>query len=122
MTKKEMFNALLAMDSVKANAEIVEKIKNEIALLEKKSGAEKKPTKTQKENETFKKAILDYLKMVEKKAVRELMVEVKELEGLSTPKVSALITLLVKEGLIHKETVKKINYYSIVKEDNVGEE
>ena len=50
------------------------------------------------------------------------MVEVKELEGLSTPKVSALITLLVKEGLIHKETVKKINYYSIVKEDNVGEE
>lgn len=117
MTKKEMFNALLAMDSVKANTEIVEKIKNEIALLEKKSGAEKKPTKTQKENETFKKAILDYLKTVEKKAVRELMVEVKELEGLSTSKVSALVTLLVKEGLIQKETVKKINYYSIVGEE-----
>lgn len=116
MTKKEMFNALLAMDSVKANAEIVEKIKNEIALLEKKSGAEKKPTKTQKENEIFKKAIIDYLKTVEKKAVREMMTEIKELEGLSTPKVSALVTLLVNEGLIKKETIKKINYYSIVGE------
>lgn len=115
MTKKEMYMALLQMDEVKANEKIVEGLQHEIDLLEKKSGAEKKPTANQKENEGYKEVILEYLATAEKgKAVRDMMVEIPAFEGVSKNRVTALVTALHKEGLIQRETIKKINYYTLV--------
>ena len=53
ITKKDRFNQLLAIETVKQNTELVEFIKHEIELLEKKAG-KSGATKTQKENEEIK--------------------------------------------------------------------
>lgn len=115
MTKKELFNALLAMESVQENEEIKKGIEHELELLENKNNKKKKPTPNQLQNEVLKKAILEYIRENGKKAVRELIVEVESLNTLSTSKVSALVTALTKEHkLSNTETVKKIRYYDIV--------
>lgn len=111
-----MYNALLTIDAVKANAELVEGIQHEIDLLNKKASAERKPTKIQKENECLKLAITEYLRECgSAKAVKELLVEVPELVGLSTSKVASLVTALWDkgEGVLIRETVKKVNYYTL---------
>ena len=116
MTKREMYVALLAMDSVKAVPKIVEGIQHEIDLLNKKASAERKPTKVQQENENLKIAITEYLRECgSAKAVKELLVEVPELAGLSTSKVASLVTALWNkgEGVLNRETVKKVNYYTL---------
>ena len=116
MTKREMYNALLAMDSVKAVPELMEGIQHEIDLLNKKASAERKPTKVQQENEKLKLAITEYLRDTgATKAVRELMVEVPELAGLNTSKVASLVTALWNkgDGVLIRETIKKVNYYTL---------
>lgn len=115
MTKKELFNALLAMEEVQGNEEIKKGIEHEIELLESKNNREKKPTANQIQNEALKNQILEYIRENGKKAVRELIVEVESLNTLSTSKVSALVTSLCKERkLSNTETVKKVRYYDIV--------
>ena len=115
MTKKEMFNALLVMEEVQNNEEIKKGIEHELELLENKNNREKKPTEKQIQNGTFKEQIYAYIHENGKKAVRELMAEMEALIGLSTSKVSSLVTALVKEGKIYNvETVKKVRYYDIV--------
>lgn len=115
MTKKEMFNALLAMESVQENEELKKGLEHELELLENKNNREKKPTANQIQNEVLKNQILEYIQENGKKAVRELIVEVESLNTLSTSKVSALVTALTKEHkLSNTETVKKVRYYDIV--------
>ncbi len=116
MTKREMFNALLSLDVVLANEELVNGIKHELELLDNKAKAERKPTANQLQNEILKSAIVSYLTSVGiPKAVKELMAEMPELSGLSTSKVSALMTSLYNkgEGVLFRETLKKVNYYSV---------
>lgn len=115
MTKKEMFNALLAMESVQRNEEIKKGIEHELELLENKNNREKKPTEKQIQNNGFKEQIYAYIRENGKKAVRELMAEMESLVGLSTSKVSSLVTALVKEGKIYDAgVIKKVRYYDIV--------
>ena len=115
MTKKELFNALLAMESVQGNEEIKKGIEHEIELLENKNNREKKPTEKQIQNASLKEQIYNYIHEHGKKAVRELVVEMESLSSFSTWKVSALVTSLVNEGKLYNiETVKKVRYYDIV--------
>ena len=119
MTKREMFNLLLTFEDVKANQELVDSLNHELELLDKKSRAERKPTPNQVQNEILKTAIVNYLTEVETaKAVKDLIAEVPELAGLSTPKVTALVTALYNkgEGVLIRETIKKVNYYSVAGE------
>lgn len=115
MTKKELFNALLEMEEVQNNKEVKKGVEHELELIEIKSNRERKPTANQLQNASLKEKILEYIRENGKKAVRELIVEVEALSTLSTSKVSALVTSLVKEGkLSNTETVKKVRYYDIV--------
>ena len=115
MTKKELFNALLEIESVRENEEIRKGVEHELELIEIKSNRERKPTPNQIQNENLKKKILEYIRENGKKAVRELIVEVEELSTLSTSKVAALVTSLTKENkLYNSDTIKKVRYYNIV--------
>ena len=60
ITKKDRFNQLLAIEAVKTNAELVDFIKHEIELLEKKNTS-RKPTATQVENVAIGNKIVDLL-------------------------------------------------------------
>lgn len=81
----------------------------------KRNSAEKKPTKTQQENEHLKVAMLDAMaRKGEPTTIKELMVFM----GLdpmqtSTQKVSALMTQLVKAEQVEREVVKHVAYFKV---------
>ena len=112
MTKKEMFAEIRTI--VADNAEMVAFIDREIELLEKKSSAARKPTKTQIENDGFKAEILAYLTGVDApKSIKELQSEVESLSGLTNQRITHMLTDLVKGGALVKEYVKKTPFYSV---------
>jgi predicted transcriptional regulator len=112
MTKREMFAEI--RNVVIDNAEMVAFIDHEIELLNKKSSATRKPTKTQVENEAYKATILTYLAEVDApKSIKELQAEVADLAGLTNQRVTHMLTDLVKAGSLTKEYVKKTPFYSI---------
>ena len=113
MTKREMF---FAVRSAVANSpELLTFIEHEIELLDKKSSAKRKPTKTQLENTRFKEVILAYLTDVEVgRCIKDLQAEIPEISGLSNQRVTHLMTALVNENKVTKEYVKKTPFYSAV--------
>jgi len=112
MTKKEMYNEILAV--VTDNAEMVEFINHEIELLNRKSSAIRKPTKNQLENEGFKADIVDYLKDADApKTIKELQTAIPSLADLTNQRITHLLTDLVKAETLTKNYVKKTPYYSV---------
>ena len=112
MTKREMFNEILAV--VADNAEMVEFINHEIELLNRKSSAVHKPTKNQLENEGFKADIVDYLKDADApKTIKELQTAIPSLADLTNQRITHLLTDLVKAETLTKNYVKKTPYYSV---------
>lgn len=113
MTKREMFTAI--RNIVVDNEEMVAFIDHEIELLDRKSASEKKPTKTQIENDGFKAEIVAYLVIADApKCIKEIQAEVACLAPLTNQRITHLLTDLVKGGTVTKEYVKKTPYYSIV--------
>lgn len=112
MTKREMFNEILAV--VADNVEMVEFINHEIELLNRKSSAVRKPTKNQLENEGFKADIVDYLKDADApKTIKELQTAIPSLADLTNQRITHLLTDLVKAETLTKNYVKKTPYYSV---------
>ena len=112
MTKREMFTAIRTV--VANDAEMVAFIDHEIELLDRKSSATRKPTKTQVENDAYKATILAYLAETDApKSIKELQAEVADLAGLTNQRVTHMLTDLVKAGALTKEYVKKTPFYSI---------
>lgn len=124
MTKKENFGALRYIVENFVNDEIfadggtfastdknglLSFIDHEVELLSRKRSASSKPTKRQMENEAIKAHILDVLANGEMTAT-EVMKELDE--GLSLPRVTALLTQLVGNG-VHREKVKGKAMFSL---------
>ena len=112
MTKREMFTAIRTV--VANDAEMVAFIDHEIELLDKKSSATRKPSKTQIENDGFKAEILEYLAGADApKSIKELQSEIESLAGLTNQRITHMLTDLVKGGSLVKEYVKKTPFYSV---------
>ena len=113
MTKREMFAEI--RNAVIDNAEMVAFIDHEIELLDNKRSASKKPTKTQIENEDFKATLMEYFTRVDApKTIKEIQAEVQEMTDLTNQRITHLLSDLVKTGVVTKEYVKKVPYFSIV--------
>jgi hypothetical protein len=83
---------------------------------EKRNNADKKPTKMQVANAGVKELIVSVLRESEKAlTVSELMGAHADLSPMvvSTQKVSALLTQLVKAGEIQREEIKRKAYFSV---------
>ena len=121
MTKIEMFKNIRT--AVADNAEMVEFIDHEIALLEKKSSTPRKPTKTQLENERFKEAIFEFLSVEGiPHTIKEIVTYVEGLSELSNQRVTHLLTALRNEGKVRRTIVKKVPFYEVGKEEGIEEE
>lgn len=79
----------------------------------KRNAADRKPTKTQKENEGIKSDILDFLADGEAHTVTEIMQGVASLNGASNQKASSLVSQLVKSGAVVREEIKRKAYFKI---------
>lgn len=118
MTQRDYFNAIIAMAKgepaqVPAD-EIVAFAEGRIDALNRKS-ENRKPTKAQTENEALKAVIYDALVAFgEPKTVTEVIKGTDALVGLSTQKVSALLTLMQKAGKVDKVVDKRVTRYFAV--------
>ena len=113
ITKRDRFNQLLAIAEVKENPALVEFIKHELELLEKKNSSDKKPTATQIENEGIKEVILDTLSADKGLTITEMQKSNAELADLSNQKISALIRQLIADNLVVKEEIKRKAYFKL---------
>lgn len=115
ITKKDRYNELLAIEAVKANADLVAFIEHEKELLAKKNATngERKPTKTQIANEGIKAEILETLKgCASGVTCSELLKLNPSLAEYSSQKIVALIRQLVADGSATREVVKGKAYFS----------
>lgn len=102
ITKRDMFEMI--MERVSDNTEMVEFLTHEIELLDKKKTSSK-PSKTQVENESIKEEILNILNDSNvAMSITDIMGKLSD--DYSNQKVSALVTQLVKSGLVVRDTVK----------------
>lgn len=115
MTKKENFNALLAIPAVAENAGLVEFINHEIELLDRKSiskTGERKLTPTQIENENHKVLILGVMDSTPK-TVTDIMKAIPQFADYSNQKIAALVKQLVTEEKVVKSTIKGRSYFTL---------
>lgn len=117
MTKREMYTMtinILNETSAPEKDELIAGLQHEIDLLNSKSSASRKPTKTQIENDGFKATIVAHLSLADtSKTIKELQSEISDLATLSNQRITHMLTDLVKAGTLTKDYVKKTPYYSI---------
>lgn len=93
--KRVKFERLLAIEAVKNDSELTEFIRHEIELLTKKNASsatgEKKPTKTQKENDALKAKILEEMGEGTLYTITNMLNTFECLKGLTHQKVNSLI-------------------------------
>lgn len=119
ITKREVINAMLADEVIKANETYVAYLTNELALLDKKA-SNKKATKTQEQNVGIKSTILEVLSTMSG-TVTEIQSASAELSELSNQKVSALLRQLVESGEVVKTTDKKKSVFALAESEVEGE-
>lgn len=109
MTKMTYAVALeVAINSV-SDSEVREKLEALKASIEKRNSGERKPTKTQRENEGIKGDILAQLTDEGKQCK-----DIAEALGISGQKCSALLKQLVDAGLAEKFSEKRVTYFKAV--------
>ena len=98
-----------------APTEIIEKLENMIAQLDRKNASPKKLTAQQEKNEVIKQEILDFLTENEDKGftVSDMLKAIPSLEGDSNQHVSALMRALVISEAVEKYTDKRRTYFRI---------
>ena len=109
----------IAIKAVEDNKEVAEKLEALKASVAKKNSAERKPTATQKANEGYKEAILNFMEVGKKYTITDLMKEVVELADLSNQRVSALVRQLKDNGLVERTEEKRKAYFS--KKEEIAE-
>lgn len=114
-TKRDNFNALLAIPAVAENSALVEFINHEIELLDKKNSAERKPTPKQVENAGFKGDIVAYMERGVLYLAADLAKSVPSVveAGISGNRVTAMLTQLVNDGTLVRTVDKRKSYYSL---------
>lgn len=114
-TKRDNFNALLNIEAVKNDPALVEFIEHEIALLDKKNSAERKPTPKQVENAGFKSDILAWMEPTVGYTCADIAKGVPSVvaAGISANRVTAMLTQLVNDGAIVRTTDKRKSVYTL---------
>lgn len=109
ITKRDNFNALLALDEVKANETLVAFIKHELELLDRKANADKSNSPEAKANAELREAILVAIADKTPRTVTEIC----GLVGVpSNQKVTRQMTELRLLGKVEKSVVKGKSYYT----------
>lgn len=115
ITKRDNFNKLLTIEGVANDTQLVDFIKNELMLLDKKSashGAVR--SANQKANESIKEVLIGELVKMGKSTITDLQKANEELSQYSNQKLSALITQLVKSDKVERVKEGKKSYFKVV--------
>lgn len=113
LTKKDHFNALLALAEAQDNQTLVDFINHELELLTKKNSTERKPTAAQKENEGIKAIILAAL-TTEPTSITDLQKKDASLAEISNQKISALLRQLIFDQKVVRTEDKKKALFALI--------
>lgn len=114
MTKMTYVSALeVAINSVSEVA-VKEKLEALKASIEKKNGAERKMTATQKENADIKVKIAEAMESGKAYTITEMMKSIEALKDLSNQRVSAIVRQMVESGTVTREEIKRKAYFTKV--------
>jgi len=109
ITIKEQFADVIEVLREVGREDLIEFIEGRIAVLDKKS-ASKKETEQQAANKVLKTNIVDFLTANGGRyRAGELATQFND----STTRISALLTQLVKDGIVTRVVEKKVAYFSI---------
>ena len=113
LTKKDHFNALLALAEAQDNQTLVDFINHELELLTKKNSTERKPTAAQKENEGIKAIILAALTTTPT-SISDLQKKDAALAEISNQKISALLRQLIIDNKVVRTEDKKKALFALI--------
>ena len=118
MTQREMLTEVIANETISAQARA--KAQEMLTKLDERNEARKGvQSKKSAENAVLREVLYNYLTTLENPiAVKELMERIDEVgfettEEMTKGKVTALLTRLVADERVKRETIKKVNYYSV---------
>ena len=105
-----------AIENCEMPADVREKLEALLNQQEKRSNADRKPTKNQQANANLREVVMDVLRNEGKPmTVTEVFNAMSENpEVSSTQKVSALMRQLLLEGRVVKTMEKRVSYFSVV--------
>ena len=119
-TKKDRFNALLAIPAVAENPELVDFINHELELLAKKNAADRKPTAKQtaklSHDADLRAAIVSEMEMNTLYSAADMVKALPTLAAepdLSVAKVSYLMRALVADESVVKVVDKRHTFYKL---------
>lgn len=122
ITKKDMFNAILAYEGKVADREdFVEFIEHEIELLDRKNGGNRKPTANQLKNEEIKEVILEKMRanpneLYTATQLAKIAEPIVNINPLSNQRVSAILRSMIEEGgtgEVKRIVSKRIAYFQL---------
>ena len=117
ITKREILTAMLEVEGIASNSIFTEFVNHELELLDKKT-ARRKSAKSDEAN--VKLANLVYDTLLEKGVgltASEVIKANAEFSGLSTPKMTALLKILMEEGrVVRIEEGKKVTFKAVAEE------
>ena len=117
MTNDKMTNKkalAYVLNNCDVPADVAEKLNGMIAQLEKRAGAERKPTARQLENAALKSAILAEMQADVLYTISQMIKEFDCIDSdTSTQRISPLMNQLVNEGKVVKTIDKRKTYFSL---------
>ena len=109
-TQREFFTEIIAVVTEAGRPDLAEFCEGRIKVLDDKK-ANKKPTKTQEANEALKAEILEILDTEKGMTVTEILTALGNPE-LTGPKVTSLVTQLLKAEKVDRTVEKKKAYFT----------
>ena len=115
VTKRERFNVLREMAVAANKPELVDFIDHELALLEKKNAADRKPTAKAVENGSLREAIVSVMERGKLYSLSELAAAVPALNGSTPQRMSGLVKPLTEGDApaLVKTIDKRKAYFSL---------
>lgn len=110
ITKREHFEAILAILEGTDNADLANFVTGEIALIDKRKSAPRKPTSEQLKNAEIK---LDIVAVLENADEPMRATEVATVLGFTVQKVTALMRQLVENGTVIREVDGKVTTFRL---------
>jgi hypothetical protein len=111
MTNKGALQFVL--DTYDVPAEVAEKLQSMVTQLEKKSGAERKPTARQVENTKVKEKIASQMEPNVLYTVGEMLKKFETTEDMTSQRLTALLCQMEEDGLVEKTKDKGKSLFSL---------
>lgn len=113
MTNKGALQFVL--DNFDVPADVAEKLSGMITQLEKKSGAERKPTARQQENAKVKESLLSQMEDNVLYKVGEMLKKFTTTEDMTSQRLSQILSQMVEDGTVDRTKEKNNTYFSKAK-------